>query len=258
METNNDFWRNQSEQFDKSADYYDKYRPSYPEELINCIIRDTGITSSSKILEIGAGSGKATELFVNKGFDMYCIEPGANLVAAGQNKFSYTDRVKFCTCRFEEWDEMKDHFDLAISAQAFHWVPKPVGFHKCASALKPNGFIGLFWNLYLTYNEPIDVELAEVVMFTQSEESCEERIKLHIQEIQSSSVFKEPVVYRFPWSQKCTTEEYVGFMKTGNQYLSASEGERQAYENKVTAIINKYGGSIIKHYLCVLFLAQKF
>lgn len=258
MKIDDDFWKKQSEQFDKSADYYDRFRPSYPEELINCIIGNTGVTTDARILEIGAGSGKATELFVKRGLNMYCIEPGESLVTAGQKKFSYTDRVKYCTSRFEDWKELKEHFDLAISAQAFHWVPKPIGFQKCASALKPDGFIGLFWNLYLTHDEPIDYELAETGMFLlQSEEACETRIKSHIEEINTSSCFKEPVVYRFPWTQRYTTEEYVGFMKTGNQYLSSSESDRQAAQDKVTGIIERNGGFILRHYLCVLFLAQK-
>lgn len=258
MEKDEGFWKNQSEQFNMAADYYDRFRPSYPKELINCIIDKTGIDDSSKILEIGAGSGKATELFAEKGFELYCIEPGENLVAAGQKKFSYTDKVKYCTCRFEEWNEIKEYFDLAFSAQAFHWVPKPIGFQKCASALKADGYIGLFWNLYLTYNDPIDVELDKTGMFLfQSEESCEERIKSHVEEIKSSGLFKEPMVFRFPWTQKYTAEEYIGFMKTGNWYLSASDKDKQIAEEKVAEIIDRNGGFIIRPYLCVLFLAQK-
>lgn len=198
------------------------------------------------------------EWFVEKGFNTYCVEPGENLVAAGKRKFSYTDKVEYYTGSFEEWDEKKAYFDLAFSAQAFHWVPKPLGFEKCASALKANGYIGLFWNLYVTSNEPIDNELEKLGMFLlQSEESCEERIKYHIQEIRDSGCFKEPVAYRFPWKQTYTTEEYIGFMKTGNQYLSASDDERKDAEKKAAEIIDSNGGIITRPYLCALFLAQK-
>ena len=258
MNKDSDFSKNQSETFDLASDYYDKFRPSYPQELINCIIGKTGIDTNSKILEIGAGSGKATELFVNKGFNMYCIEPGENLAAVALTRFEPTGLVEYCTCRLESWEEKKATFDLAISAQAFHWVPKPIGFLKCASALKSKGFIGLFWNLYLTYNEPIDVELNETGMFLlQSEASCEERIKSHVEEIKCSGCFEEATVYRFPWSQRYTVDEYIGFMKTGNTYLSSSENDRQVAEAKVREIINRYGGFIVRQYLCVLFLAQK-
>jgi SAM-dependent methyltransferase len=258
MEKDEKYWREQSKTFDAAADYYDRFRPSYPAELIDCIINKTGINSNSKILEIGAGSGKATELFVNKGFNMLCVEPGENLVEAGIRKFSYTDKVKYCTCRFEDWKETPDNFDAAISAQAFHWVPKPIGFQKCFSALKKNGHIALFWNLYVTDNSPIDIELENTGMFLlQTKEACEERIKSHVEEIRASNCFKEAETFRFPWSQQYTAEEYLGFLKTSNYYLSASEEEKKAAEAKVTEIINRNGGSITRPYLCVLFLAQK-
>ena len=39
---------------------YDQVRPGYPEQLIQDIIRKTNIGADSTLLEIGAGTGKAT------------------------------------------------------------------------------------------------------------------------------------------------------------------------------------------------------
>jgi len=35
---NDTFWEKESEMFNKAADYYDKYRPSYPKEIIDTLI----------------------------------------------------------------------------------------------------------------------------------------------------------------------------------------------------------------------------
>jgi len=51
--------------YDKLADFYDKYRPDYPEELITTIINRAELAAGSKVLEIGAGSGKATAQFAD-------------------------------------------------------------------------------------------------------------------------------------------------------------------------------------------------
>ena len=53
----------ESEMFNQAAEYYDKYRPGYPEEIIDSLISVTGISNGSELLEIGCGSGKATEQF---------------------------------------------------------------------------------------------------------------------------------------------------------------------------------------------------
>ncbi len=141
-------WEEESKRFDQASEYYDTFRPSYPTQLIDCIIEKTAIPFNAKILEIGSGSGKATELFVKRGFELLCIEPGERLVAVGQKKFK-DSKVKFVTTRFENWEPIPEYFELAFSAQAFHWVPKPVGFEKCAQALKSNCYLALFWNMYL-------------------------------------------------------------------------------------------------------------
>ena len=78
-------WALQS--FNKQADFYDDNRPDYPEELITTIINRANLNTDSKALEIGAGSGKATKLFAEFGFEIICVEPGADLAAKGKDKF---------------------------------------------------------------------------------------------------------------------------------------------------------------------------
>lgn len=258
-------WEEESKRFDEAADYYDRFRPSYPKELIDCIVDKTGINSNSVILEIGAGSGKATELFVDRGLNLCCIEPGENLALAGQRKFDDTGRVKYIISRFENWQEVPESFDLAISAQAFHWVPKPVGFEKCAKALKRGKYMALFWNMYLLSDEPVEEDIESFsrefgnlcLCPVSTEEDIEDRIKSNIEEIAVSGYFKTPEIYRFSWSKSYTAEEYMGFLKTGNGYLALNERDRGIVEEKIIEIINKHGGIITRPYECILYLSQR-
>jgi len=41
------------------------------------------LTEKSKVHEIGAGSGEATMMFADFGFEIICIEPGADMVESG-------------------------------------------------------------------------------------------------------------------------------------------------------------------------------
>lgn len=58
---------------------YDQVRPSYPPQLIQDIITATNIESDSKLLEIGAGTGKATVQLAKKGFKIHAIEMGKDM-----------------------------------------------------------------------------------------------------------------------------------------------------------------------------------
>lgn len=72
--------KKESEMFDKAAEYYDEFRPGYPKEIIQTMVEKTNLSNFSKTLEIGAGSGKATEYFKDYGFSIRCIEPGKILL----------------------------------------------------------------------------------------------------------------------------------------------------------------------------------
>ena len=101
----------ESEMFNQVAEYYDKYRPGYPEEIIDSLISVTGISNGSDLLEIGCGSGKATAQFVGNGFNILGIDPGEDLVRIGNERFK-NENINFVQGRFEEHDFVQKKFDV--------------------------------------------------------------------------------------------------------------------------------------------------
>ena len=72
--------KKESEMFDQMSDYYDLFRPDYPQEIIDSIVNHAKLSKGSRVLEVGAGSGKATARFVDYDLEMLCLDPGNNLV----------------------------------------------------------------------------------------------------------------------------------------------------------------------------------
>ncbi len=134
-----DEWKKDSQSFDTVASLYDEFRPEYPPELVEAVISLSGIMDGGRILEIGSGTGKATRLFARRGYLIHCIEPGRNLAAVAARNLKDFPGVTFEITRFEESRDLCSEFDLVMSAQAFHWVPKEIGYAKAARALKPAG-----------------------------------------------------------------------------------------------------------------------
>ena len=60
--------------FDEIAELYDRARPGYPEALVDDVVALSGIAPGGRILEIGSGTGKATEAFARRGFRIVCLE----------------------------------------------------------------------------------------------------------------------------------------------------------------------------------------
>ena len=252
----------ESEMFNQAAEYYDKYRPGYPQEIIESLISVTGITKGSDLLEIGCGSGKATGQLVGNGFNVLGIDPGEDLVRIGNERFENLN-VNFVKGRFEEYDFDQKKFDVVYAAQSFHWVPQPVGYRKCADILKDNAYIALFWNMYVFSDNDVDRELLELskryggIADFVSESECENRIDSIVSQIVESNLFEEPTVIRKLWKHNYTADEFYGFALTGNRFMQNSDEDKKKAYNDIVALAEKNGGIIARPYLCVLYIAKK-
>lgn len=253
----------ESQMFDHAADYYDIYRPSYPDEIIQALVNQTQLNLSSRTLEIGSGSGKATDLFKVYGFQIQCIDPGKKLVENGRSKFMNYPNVSFECIRFEELEPISGVYDVIFAAQSFHWVPQPKGYQMCAQMLHQHGYLAPFWNMYRINNCDADNEL----LFLSNkyggfadflnEEECEERIQSIASDIQQSNLFEKPSIVRHEWKQEYTAEEYFGFVLTGNRFLQLTEETKKNAFEEIIKLSNKFGGKITQNYLCVLYIARK-
>lgn len=254
--------RIESEIFNKAAEYYDKFRPSYPQEIIEALISEAKIFKGSKLLEIGAGSGKATSQFVGKGFDILCIEPGEDLVRIGNERFK-SDTIEFRLGRFEQIQLSEENFDLVFAAQSFHWIPQPIGFEKCHRILKSQGSLAILYNMYLVEDNEQDRELlslskkhggfADFVTANQSDE----RIKLICTDIENSKKFTTAKVFKKHWVKEYTADEYYGFVLTGNKMLQKNEEEKAQIYEDIKCLADKFGGTITRTYLCVAYISKK-
>ena len=254
-------WKTESELFNQMADYYDTYRPGYPNDIIETIIRKANLTVDSKLLEIGSGSGKATAQFVDIGLDIICIEPGADLVEKGRKTFQ-DKRVTFVNQRFEDYAEPYNYFDAIISAQAFHWIPQPQGYEKCARALKKRGKIALFWNIDIIRDTETDNAFYDILSQYNAFTSCvleknyNNRVKTISSAIVESGLFLEPEIIQSFWDKNYSADEYFNYILTGQVFVQNSdEQKRDCYDNLIQ-FAEKYNG-IQRHYVCELYIAEK-
>lgn len=255
-------YKTDSEMFDQAFEYYDQFRPGYPLEMVDALVRCTGLNASSATLEIGAGSGKATELFLKYGFRIHCIDVGENLVKKGKEKFHNEPQVTYECARFENIERLEEKYDTIFAAQSFHWIPQPVGYQKCASLLKDGGYLTTFWNMYLYDDREEHMELIRLSKkyggFADfvTEEEAKIRIQQRTAEIEKSSYFEKPLVLKFHWEQSYTLEEYYGFVQTGNRFLQLTQQEKENAKKDLQEYFQKFH-TMVRPYLTVLYLSKK-
>ena len=251
--------------FDKIAKAYDHFRPSYPARMIEHIERTAQLGPRSRLLEIGCGTGKATILFAERGYEILCIEPGTNLIDLAVDKLRGYP-VSFVNCLFEDWQETPKAFDVVYSGQAFHWVSKEVGYAKAAAALKPGGYLALFWNRFPRREDALRraIDAAYQRCAPELVEKAKQNPRVLLKnemdqaaEIMTSGHFQDVAMLRFPWSQRYSTEQYLGLLSTHSDHIALPKERLDCLLKEVGTAIESFGGSLELHYSTVLYLAQK-
>ena len=255
-------WKEESMRFNGVAERYDAYRPSYPVELIDTVIKQSGIQPDGRILEIGSGTGKATILFAQRGFSILGLDPGQKLIeVAAENLKSYA-QVSFKRTRFEDWESGKAEFDLAISAQAFHWVPEEVRLAKTAKVLKGGGFLALFWNMYPGIEGELGRDLNRVYRrlvpdMAKPNRPSEQLHSRRARSLSEGGYFEDATVKTYRWSVRYEKSAYLGLLHTYSDHLRLAEAQRLALFGEIAAVIEGHGGIIDRPYVAALYMARK-
>lgn len=253
--------------FDREADLYEDARPGYPEALFDDIIRLSQIPAQGEILEIGCGTGQATRPFARRGYALHCIELGANLAAVARLNLAPYPQVTITIGDFEQVPLKENHYDLAISATAFHWIDPGIGYPKITQALKPGGALALFWNK--------NVQTESSAGFFQSVQDVYARlapelasnfpglphpddIRLPVErEMAQSGLFGPVSIKRYGWEQEYNSQAYIDLLSTYSDHLALDPQVRVGLLEGIREHIEThFGGRVVKEYLSLLFLAH--
>jgi SAM-dependent methyltransferase len=126
---------------------YDRARPGHAERVYEVLVERCGLGPGTAVVEVGPGTGQATRRLLELGADpVVVVEPDPALAAYLS---SVTDgRPEVRIAPLEEADVPAEAFDLAVAASSFHWVEERVGLSKLLAALRPGGWVALWWTLF--------------------------------------------------------------------------------------------------------------
>src|SRR2546423_9117583 len=106
--------------FDSVAASYDVVRPSYPDAVFDMIEEFVG-QPRLRVLEVGLGSGQATQQMAARGWVIVGVEPGSDLIALATERLRSFGEVSLIEATFEELDVPDESFDVVAAATAWHW-----------------------------------------------------------------------------------------------------------------------------------------
>ncbi|MGH9274691.1 MAG: class I SAM-dependent methyltransferase [Acidimicrobiales bacterium] len=125
--------------FGLDPEQYDRARPSYPREAVDAVFDGGDVR---RVLDVGCGTGIASQLFLDRGCDVVGVEPDERMAVQARRR-----GVRVVVTPFETFSSPVP-FDVVVSAQAWHWVDQEIGPAKAADALRPGGRLALLSNGY--------------------------------------------------------------------------------------------------------------
>jgi SAM-dependent methyltransferase len=129
--------------FAASAEHYDRHRPSYPAALVDWIIASTGRQPPARVADVGCGTGIATRLFADRGFEAIGIDPSEEMLAVARG----AGGARYVRAEAAATSLASGTVDLVIAAQCFHWFAIVPTLLELRRILRPDGWCAAFWNL---------------------------------------------------------------------------------------------------------------
>ncbi len=132
--------------FDGKASYYAKYRPGYPNKILDLLKEEAGFSRYWVVADIGSGTGILSDLFLKNGNSVYCIEPNADMRTALLQHNLQSSNCFILDGTAEDTGLEENSVDLIVAGQSFHWFDPVMTKKEFARILKPGGYVALIWN----------------------------------------------------------------------------------------------------------------
>ncbi|GAA4963755.1 class I SAM-dependent methyltransferase [Kineococcus glutinatus] len=258
--------------FDTVAELYERVRPTYPRRLFDDLAAAVGPgtprgTTPVRVLEIGAGTGKATRGLLALGWSVVALEPGRELAAVARRVLAGLGDVAVVGSAFEGWrPPAGPPFDVVFAATAWHWLDQRVAFSRAAELLRPGGVLaivatehvlpeggdGFFREVERVYDA---VGMGDGKGGPQPPEAVPAP---DVDAIRASGEFTEPEVHRYVWDREYPVEEYLALLSSYSGHIAASPRQREELFAGIRALVApRPSGSVRKHHLNLLQLARR-
>lgn len=244
--------------FDTIPLQFEKYRPRYCEALFADLIDYAKIGPGKTVLELGPGTGQATNPILNTGCDYHAIELGEHLYEMMKSKYGRCKNFSIVNDDFITHDFGSQKFDMIYSAATIQWIPEEIAFSKTYELLKPGGTLAMMLTKgdYKTPNENLFNKIQKVYSeFFKPE--CEYKHRGFQYSNATNYGYDGFEKREYYGKREFTADEYVAFSGTHCDHIVIPEPYKSKLYNGLKEAVIEAGNKIVFHDTHVLYLAKK-
>jgi SAM-dependent methyltransferase len=204
--------------FGEVAEEYDRWRPSYPGAAVDWLAP----SAPARVADVGAGTGKLTELLLARGLEVDAVEPDERMLAVLGRNNPAARRHHSSAARIPVEDGA---LDAVLVADAWHWFDLEPTITEVRRVLKAGGWLGLVWNVAAEPIEAWERALADDSdQYNRKTKASAEGLNTRL------SYFDEDELEfrQLEWAWEVTPHHLASFQATTSMALALTPDDRAA------------------------------
>ncbi len=199
--------------FGAAASVYHQARPGYPVEAVAWLVGD-----ATRVLDLGAGTGKLTEALVELDRDVIAVDPVEEMLDELEVAVPGVPRILGTA---EDIPLEDASVDAVVAGQAWHWFQRERAVAEIARVLRPDGVLGLVWN-----SRDIRAD-----WLRQAGELMHERHDASVtfeDHVRIGRPFGEIEEHSVEWVERMSRARFLDLVRSRSAFLTASGSEQAA------------------------------
>lgn len=131
--------------FEGTAKYYAKYRPCYPQALLDEIVKTFKLDGRGKLLDLGCGTGELAIPLAKYFTSVKAIDPDKDMLEQGREKTNkaHITNIMWQKGSSKDLSRLEEQFLLVTMGSSFHWMEQELVLNELYNLIRSDGGVAI-------------------------------------------------------------------------------------------------------------------